>query len=234
MSRPLLIILGIIGAGLLVLIVNHDAGTSLGMENDSFASLLYLGAWGLVLSAAIFGGGMRLAHVARDLVLWLFIILALVAGYQYRYELQDIGNRMSAGLIPASPLSSVGADGAVAVMVSKANSGHFEVTAEVNGADVLMLFDTGASAVVLTADDARRAGIDVEALSFSIPVSTANGTAQAASVTIDDFAVGDINRVRLRAMVAQPGRLDTSLMGMSFLGTLTGYDIRGDRLILHD
>ena len=234
MSRPLLIILGIIGAGLLVLILNHDAGTSFGMENDKFADLLYMGVWGLVLAAAIFGGGMRLAHVARDLVLWLFIILALVAGYQYRYELQDVGNRLSAGLIPASPLSSVGADGAIAVMVSKANSGHFEVTAEVNGQDVLMLFDTGASAVVLTADDARRAGIDVDALSFTIPVSTANGTARAATVTLDDFAVGDIHRIRVPAMVAQPGRLDTSLMGMSFLGTLTGYDIRGDRLILHD
>ena len=88
--------------------------------------------------------------------------------------------------------------------------------------------------MVLTADDARRVGIDVDALSFTIPVSTANGTARAATVTVDDFAVGDIRRIRLPAMVAQPGRLDTSLLGMSFLGTLTGYDIRGDRLILHD
>ncbi len=234
MSRPLLIVLGIIGAGLLVLILNHDSGTSFGMPNGDFASLLYMGVWGLVLAAAIFGGGMRMANIARDLVLWLFIILALVAGYQYRYELQDIGSRVTAGLIPASPLSSVGADGSVAVMIGKANSGHFEVNADVNGKAILMLFDTGASTVVLTADDARLAGIDVDALSFTRPVSTANGTARAASVTIDDFAVGDIHRIRVPAMVAQPGRLDTSLLGMSFLGTLTGYDIRGDRLILHD
>ena len=53
MSRPLLIILGIIGAGLLVLILNHDAGTSFGMENNQFADLLYMGVWGLVLAAAL-------------------------------------------------------------------------------------------------------------------------------------------------------------------------------------
>lgn len=234
MNRALYIILGVIGAGLLVLIVNHDDGSSFGMGNDQFASLLYMGVWGAVIGAAILGGGWHLANVARDLAIWLFVILVLVAGYQYRYELQDIGNRVTAGLIPASPVSSVGADGQVAVMVDKANSGQFEITTRVNGQDVLMLFDTGASSTVLTADDARRAGIDVGALSFSIPVSTANGIARAAAVTIDDFAVGDIRRNRLPAMVAQPGRLTTSLMGMSFLGTLTGYDIRGDRLVLHD
>ena len=45
------------------------------------------------------------------------------------------------------------------VIVNRRLSGEFAIAARVNGARVTFLFDTGASAVVLTAADARRAGI---------------------------------------------------------------------------
>ncbi len=234
MSRGLLVILGLIGAALIVLIVNHDSGTSFGMDNDRFGSLVYAAIWGSVVAAGIVGSGMRFGEIARQLLVWLVIILALVAGYQYRYELQDVASRMTAGLVPGSPLSTAGEDGRVSVMVEKASNGHFQVEAVVNGAAVSMLVDTGASTTVLTEDDARSIGIDVSALQFVTPVSTANGTALAAMVTLDEIAIGDIRRERIRAMVAQPGRLDESLLGMTFLESLTGFDVRGDRLILRD
>jgi aspartyl protease family protein len=88
--------------------------------------------------------------------------------------------------------------------------------------------------VVLTAADAERAGIDTQVLSYSSPVTTANGTTTAARVTLDDIAVGKIRRRQMTAMVARPGELDTSLLGMNFLSTLAGFDIRGDRLVLTD
>jgi aspartyl protease family protein len=234
MNRGLTIILGLIGAAALVLILNHDRGTSFGVANDQFASLVYLGVWGGVLAAGILGSGMRFGDVARQLLAWLAIVLVLVAGYQYRYELQDIGSRMTAGLIPGSPLSTAGADGRVTVMIEKASNGHFGVTATVNGASIPMLVDTGASSTVLTADAARAAGFDTATLAYVVPVSTANGPALAAEITIEELAVGDIKRIRSRAMVAEPGKLDQSLLGMTFLGSLTGFDVRGDRLILHD
>jgi aspartyl protease family protein len=35
-------------------------------------------------------------------------------------------------------------------------------------------------------------------------------------------------------LIAEPGRLETSLLGMNFIGTLSGFDMRGQRLILRD
>jgi aspartyl protease family protein len=35
-------------------------------------------------------------------------------------------------------------------------------------------------------------------------------------------------------MVSQQGMIGTSLLGMSFLGRLSSFEVRGDKLILHD
>ena len=234
MSRFLWIILAIIGGGLILLVLNDSAGSTFGIANDAFGQTLYLGIWGTVLAAGILGSGMRLGYVARSLALWLLVILALIAGYQYRYELQDFANRVTAGLVPGSPLSISDGDGNHVVMLDKLSNGHFGARAAINGAAVDVLVDTGASSTVLTASDARRAGFDTAALSFTIPVSTANGTAKAARVIADTITIGAITRRNVPMLVAESGALGQTLLGMNFIGTLSGFDVRGDRMILRD
>lgn len=228
------LILGVIGVGLILLITNHEQGSVLGIQNDRFASVLYMGIWAAVLSAAIIPrqGGFRAA--ARNAVIWLAIILALMAGYVYRYELQDIGSRLTAGLIPGSPISRTSNEGREQVMLIRSQNGHFQVNAKTNGADIGFLVDTGASSIVLTHDDAIAAGIDPDSLTYSITISTANGTTTAAPYTISTLDIGDIKRDRLKALIAKKGDLDTSLLGMSYLKTLWSFEIRGDRLVLTD
>lgn len=232
-GRFLWIILAIIGGGLILLIANNDSGQTFGIGNDAFAQTLYLGVWGLVLAAALLGSGMRLGHIARSLAVWLFVILALMAGYQYRYELQDIASRITAGLIPGSPLSISGEDGNL-VMLEKGTGGHFEVRAEFNGHTVRTLVDTGATSTVLSSEDASRIGFEPASLTYNVPVFTANGAASAARVTVEEIRVGSISRRNLPVLVAEPGRLGQSLLGMNFMGTLSGFDVRGDRMILRD
>ena len=65
-------------------------------------------------------------------------------------------------------------------------------------------------------------------------MSTANGTANAARVVADEVAIGAISRKNLPLFVAEDGRFEQSLLGMNFIGTLSGFDVRGDRLILRD
>ncbi|MCB1416159.1 MAG: TIGR02281 family clan AA aspartic protease [Nitratireductor sp.] len=198
-----------------------------------FASLLFYGVWGTVIGAAVLSRG-SLAQNARNAAVWLGIILTLMTGYIYRYELQDVGSALTAGLIPGSPVSGQNSDGRGQVMVVRSANGHFEIDAAVNGESTRFLVDTGASSIVLTADDAERAGIDTAALTFSAPIMTANGATTAAPVTLGTLDIGDIRRDRVRALVARRGNLDTSLLGMNFLQTLWSFEIRGDRLILTD
>ncbi len=63
---------------------------------------------------------------------------------------------------------------------------------------------------------------------------TANGIAKAAPIRLDSITIGGITRNNVAAAVTEGAGLDTVLLGMSFLGTLTSYDFRGDRLVLTD
>jgi len=230
--RGLWIILGLIGATLILLIINHDRGSFLGMSNDQFASAMFLGIWATLIGAAIIPRSGGLGAAARNAAIWIMLILVLMAGYVYRFDLQDIGSRLTAGLIPGSPVSSQTSDGRSQVMLIRDRNGHFEVTAQVNGASMRFLVDTGASSVVLSHQDAVRAGIDVQSLSYTIPVSTANGMTQAARARLNTLDIGEIRRNNLAVMVARDGNLSTSLLGMNYLETLWSFEMRGDRLIL--
>lgn len=110
--------------------------------------------------------------------------------------------------------------------------GHFLVRPRIEGADFLMVVDTGASTVALTAEDAARAGIRPGSGDFNISVSTANGTAKAAPVRLREVRIGEIVIRDVDAIVMTPGRLGISLLGMSFLRRLRGFDIAGGQMTL--
>ena len=85
--------------------LNHSAGSTLGIDNDDFGRLIWLGAFGAVIGAGLLRSGRPLGAMARSLGAWVAIVLVLIAGYQYRYELQDVASRVTAGLVPGSPLA---------------------------------------------------------------------------------------------------------------------------------
>jgi len=228
------LVLGIIGAAALVLVVNHDAGASFGVANDDFAQLAFLGVWGLVLGAAILPRPGQFREFFRNLVLWVTIFLVATTGYLYRYELQDVASRLTAGLVPGSPSATAPVDGRERVTLLRDRSNHFTALGNVDRATVEFVVDTGASLVVLTHADAERAGIETSALSYTAPVTTANGRTTAARIRLDSLSVGPIVRRNVEAMVAREDALDQSLLGMSFLSTLTSFEFRGDRLVFTD
>jgi aspartyl protease family protein len=217
-------------AGLVFLIATQEPG--FGGQGDRYARVIALAILGTVLAVGILGSRQRMSSAARSLAAWAAIVLALVAGYQYRYELQDFASRITAGLVPGSPLT-LSADGTT-VVLDKAGNGHFEARIEVDGVPVHAVVDTGATVTVLTAADARAVGVDTASLAYVIPIQTANGVARAARFTAGEIAVGTIVRRNMTVLVAEAGTLEQTLLGMSFLGSLSGFDVRGDRMILHD
>ncbi|MCF6110938.1 TIGR02281 family clan AA aspartic protease [Mesorhizobium muleiense] len=234
MNRVFWVLMILIGVGVVLLMLNDSAGSTFGVENDDFSRLIWLAALVALIGAGLLRSGRPLGTMARSLGTWAVIVLALIAGYQYRYELQDFASRVTAGLVPGSPLALGLDDGHATVTLDKAGNGHFEARILVNGTPVRAVVDTGATSTVLTAQDAQAAGFNPAALNFTIPVSTANGMARAAVVRTDELAIGGIVRNDMPVMIAAPGMLGQSLLGMNFIGSLSGFDVRGDRMILRD
>lgn len=112
--------------------------------------------------------------------------------------------------------------------------GHYHAEAEINGRRVNVLVDTGATMVALTYEDAGTLGLPVRDSDFTHRVSTANGFGRIAPVMIDRISIGDITVRNVRGAVMEPGKLGTTLLGMSFLGRLQRVDMRAGTLVLQE
>lgn len=106
--------------------------------------------------------------------------------------------------------------------ISKSADGHYWAEAEVDGRPVRVLVDTGASAVALTAADARRLGLRPERLRYDRSIAAASGRVRAAPVTLDHVEVAGARVEHVAALVVEGG-LPASLLGMSYLGRLQGF-----------
>lgn len=132
-------------------------------------------------------------------------------------------------LPPANPDDN---DDFLNYVVEPGPGGHYLVDAVVNGTPVRFLVDTGASDVVLTMEDAERLGLDPRTLRFTQRFATANGEVRGAPVVLRELRIGQFSLFDLPASVNE-GPLSISLLGMSFLGRLSGYQVENGRLILH-
>jgi aspartyl protease family protein len=203
-------------------------------DQDAIATLLKhdIGALALKLALIIFAGGLvltlfheRASRALEAMLFWVVIGLLLVVGYSYRFELRDVADRVTAQLLPGH-VAGHGRN----VEVVRGRGGDFAVGAQINGARIPMVLDTGATSVVLTQAAAKAAGLPLEVLEYTVNVDTANGRTRAAPVTLDRLAVGGLIERAVPALVAQPGQLRNNLLGMTFLNRLESWEVRGDRL----
>jgi aspartyl protease family protein len=177
--------------------------------------------------------GGRAAPFLRDAVTWLALGLGLVTIYTYRDTLLPMVGRVAGELIPGSAMTvEQSSNGVTEVKLRKRMDGHFVASVQVNGKSVSMIVDTGASQIVLRPQDAEKAGIDTSKLNYTVPVSTANGRSMTARIRLDNVTIGPLDRQKVEALVAQPGALTQSLLGMSFLSRLRSYEFSGDFLTL--
>src|SRR5262249_10263872 len=162
---------------------------------------------------------------------WVMVAALLTLGYTYRFELREVGERVLAELIPGRAATR-----GRTVEIARASGGGVSVGAGGNRAHGPMVLDTAGSAGVATPADAqdaaKAAGLPLEVLNYSVNVETANGRARAAPVTLDRLSIGGISERSVPALIAQPGQLRTSLLGMTFLNRLESWEVRGDKLMM--
>ena len=132
---------------------------------------------------------------------------------------------------PAAASASLGGDSGAAQLV-KASDGHFWAEANVDGRAVRFLVDTGATAVSLSLKDAQRLGVDTAKLNYDYSVITADGRTRAAAIKLASIGIAGVRVRDVDALVIEHG-LDTSLLGMSFLGRLSSFQATPRALILN-
>ncbi|AVW91154.1 retropepsin-like aspartic protease family protein [Celeribacter baekdonensis] len=190
------------------------------MDSFDTARILYLSLLlGVVGFYYIVANRRNMGQLLRHAALWALIFIGALAAVGLW---QDVRPRLA-------PAQIIRGDGVIEV--DRDQSGHFSLTALVNGAPVAFLIDTGASNVVLSLKDAERAGINVDDLTFTGRAQTANGTVRTAPVKIDTLSLGGIQDDRVRAYVTD-GDLFGSLLGMDYLRRYDHIEIKQDKLIL--
>ncbi len=220
----------LLGAALVALWRAPPGQPLLGLSHDDFAH----GAMGvslllwLTLAGLARAGPAGAARVFAGAMLWATAGLALLTVYAYRFEVTEIADRVIDELGP--PTARLGPGGAV--VIRRRYAGEFVVPARVDGARVSFVFDTGATSVVLTAEDAAAAGLKFASRDFVEPVTTANGATTAAPARLARVEIGDIVVSGVNALVARPGALQQSLLGMNFLERLRGFSVENGKLVL--
>lgn len=227
-----LILAAAIAAGFLLL---GGGGTLGALEGGQIAWLLAgAGLVALYIFSLRYDYRGRAGQALRHALMWVGLFLAAVTGYAYRDVLTEAAQRVGGELAPAGTAFdvSVSASGERSVRLRRRIGGQFGARVSVNDAAVTMLVDTGASTVVLKPADAEKAGVDVGNLSFTVPVDTANGMTFAAPVRLKSISIGPIEVREVEALVAKPGNLKESLLGMTFLKRLRSYEFSGEYLTL--
>lgn len=144
--------------------------------------------------------------------------------------------RIKTTLLPFALLLAVSPQMALAgVTEIKADDrGHFVTKAEIDGSDITVMVDTGASVVALSYEDADDIGLRPSTLAYDTPVMTANGQINAARVTLRRVEIDGVRVRDVAGMVLPAGSMDGSLLGMSFLSHLRSFRVEDGVLRLED
>lgn len=183
-------------------------------------------------------------------LIYLVVLLVMVAGWFFMQSREGLNKTLQYGAVWAmifiggaaavglwqdisrdarTPQFSVA--GSDQIVVPRARDGHYYLTAQVNDAAVRFVVDTGATDMVLTQADAKRAGLDPATLAYLGRANTANGEVRTAFVRLEQVQLGEIVDRDVAAVVNE-GQMEQSLLGMGYLQRWGRIEIAGGELIL--
>ncbi|MGN6517492.1 MAG: retropepsin-like aspartic protease family protein [Rhizomicrobium sp.] len=199
------------------------------LENQAdIAWVFYLSALGALLASGLVASRRVSGRQAlTNIAIWLVVVAVIAFAYLVKDSPGNIFARIKADLMPGYGVETASHE----YTITADENGAFVVFGKVNGTTVRFTIDTGASDVVLSPGDAKRAGIDVSALTFGGRFESANGTGRSAFVTLDTLSVGPIRFLQVPASVTRRD-MNGSLLGMAFLSRLKSFEFAGDKLIL--
>lgn len=191
------------------------------MDSFDIGRLIYLALLGAALLMwFVTHNRQSLGKTLQQVMAWVFIFVGVIA-------LVGLWEDIRSSVGPAPQMSVTGNS----VEVPRAYDGHYYLPVLVNGELITFLVDTGASQIVLNAQDAKRAGIDPDQLNYFGRALTANGEVRTAPVRLETLTIGPITDQNVSAWVNE-GELDKSLLGMEYLHRFSSIQFADGKLIL--
>lgn len=198
------------------------------MENNEWVNILYLMLLLAFIASSIFTrGNMPFLKAVKYFSIWAAIAMFIIILYSFRFDFLEVKTRLVGELNP----SHIQVNSLDKIIINMSYGNHFYANVKVNNQNIRFMIDTGATDMVLSLRDAKKAGINIAKLIFNKPYQTANGISYGASVVLKDVKFGNLNLKNVRASV-NSADMGVSLLGMSFLRNFKKYEFYQNKLIL--
>lgn len=188
--------------------------------------IIYLVIVLVMVTSSLLARRLSVSYLVRNILIWILIFLGIFGIFSFKDRFLTLG-RSAYESVGNGPTQT--GDGRI--ILRKAPDGHFWAPVKINGVDLHFMVDSGATTTALSTQDARKAGLDLNAIGFPVVVNTANGIAEMRRARVDRLQLGTLTRRDFPVLVSDHLG-DTNLLGMNFLSSLRRWEISGDRLIL--
>lgn len=193
---------------------------------EQTAEFIYLVAILIFVASALMVRRIPIGQGMKMFAGWVIIFLAAFVAFAMKDRIVGFANQV----LDERRAESTGVQEGGELRIRQSLDGHFWVEAALNGENVRFLIDSGATTTSISADTARRAGIEARG---GIPavVQTANGLVSVDRGRAETLQVGHIQRENLAVHISEAFG-DMNVLGMNFLSSLSGWRVEGRNLIL--
>lgn len=201
-----------------------DRNTRIGLV----ASLTIL----VMLTAGLLARGqMPKEPVLRYALIWILVLASLLVMYSYRPVIEEAVEQVQGDIAPTKPVTVTEGIERIQARIDGDGIRYYFVDAEIASRQVHFLVDPMIADVTLTPGDARKVGIDTQALDYSLWVEGEYGEARAAPYLLDRVMIGSIELTEVEAFVLEE-EADISILGESFFRRLSSYELSGDQFVM--
>jgi aspartyl protease family protein len=195
-------------------------------EGDQAVQFIYLLGVLVLVASAFFVRRIPIGQGLKMLAAWVMIFAAAFIVFTLRDDFKALWNRMVLETRGGIVQEQAGEE----LRIRQSPDGHFWVNAELNGAPVRFLIDSGATTTSVSRQVAERAGVRMSR-GFPAMVQTANGIVAVQRGRADRLSVGTIQRTDVAVHVSEAFG-DMNVIGMNFLSSLKSWSVEGRTLIL--
>src|SRR5258706_3452014 len=143
------------------------------------------------------------------------VTLISVSRDQAVVEIQGRRQSLRVGEVPVSVASKAQPSAGTHIVLTAGSGGNCISSGQINGANVRFLFDTGATVVAMSAQEADRIGLQYRS-GTPVLMSTANGAVQGFQIYLTSVRLGEVEIYNVQAIVtANP--MPFVLLGNTFL-----------------